>query len=358
MVVFKRKDGRWVARVTRAGRRRDFFGRTRRAAVEKAQAFLKDLGGRPLPQPGQRTFQDLFQAFLEATDLRPRTRADYEATARRYLGPLMGRRLSHLEALDLLEVLQPLRDRPRAALKAYRLAHRVLGFGVRAGYLTSNPADRVDVPRYQARRRPVWSEDGLRAFLRAAEGHPLEPLFLLLAGAGLRWSEAAALRWCDLDLEASAVRVERALHRVGGRWVTTPPKTASGARTVTLPAQVVQALRRHRRQALQQALATGQGWSEDRLVFCRPDGSPLHHRRVLEAFRRLCRKAGLENIGLHGLRHLHASALLSSGLGLADVSRRLGHASPAVTAAVYSHALGQDRRAAEVLERLLGEGRR
>jgi integrase len=204
----------------------------------------------------------------------------------------------------------------------------------------------------------VWTEAELRAFLRAAEGHPLGPLFLLLAGTGLRWSEAAGLAWKDLDLEAGLVRVERSLHRVRGEWVTTPPKTASGARTISLPPQVIQVLRRHRRHAVEAALASGRPWQEDGLVFCRPDGQPLHHRRVLEAFRRLCRRAGVENIGLHGLRHLHASALLTGGLGLAEVSRRLGHASPAITASVYSHALGEDRKAAQVLEKLLAEGRR
>jgi integrase len=279
MVVFRRADRRWVARVTRGGKRKDFYGRTRRAAVEKAQAFLRALGTGPLPQPGRRTFQDLFEAFLLATDLRPRTRADYEEVARRHLGPLMGRRLASLEPLDLLEVLQPLRDRPRTCLKAYRLVHRIMGFGARCGYLADNPADRVEVPRYQARRRAVWTEAELRAFLRAAEDHPLGPLFLLLAGTGLRWSEAAGLAWKDLDLEAGLVRVERSLHRVRGQWVTTPPKTASGARTITLPPQVVQALRRHRRHAVEAALATGRPWQEDGLVFCRADGQPLHHRR-------------------------------------------------------------------------------
>ena len=359
MVVFRRSsDGRWVARVTRAGRRKDFYGSTRAEARAKAEAFLRDLGGRPLPQPGQRTFQNLLEAFLEAADLRPRTRADYEAVVRRYLQPLMDRRLASIEALDLLHVLQPLRNRPRTAQLAFRVVHRVLGFAVRCGYLTSNPADRVDPPRYQARRRAVWTEAGLRAFLRTAEGHPLGPLFLLLAGTGLRWSEAAGLAWKDLDLEAGLVRVERSLHRVRGEWVTTPPKTAAGARTVALPAQVAEVLRKHRRKALEAALACGHGWSEDRLVFCRPDGQPLHHRSVLEAFRRLCQKAGVENIGLHGLRHLHASALLEAGLGAPQVARRLGHAGPGVTLAVYGHPVGEDRRAAEVLQRLLAEGRR
>jgi integrase len=359
MVVFRRStDGRWVARVTRAGRRRDFYGSTRAEARAKAEAFLRDLGGRPLPQPGQRTLQDVFQAFLETADLRPRTRADYEAVVRRYLQPLMDRRLASIEALDLLHVLQPLRNRPRTAQLAFRVVHRVLGFAARCGYLADNPADRVEVPRYQARRRAVWTASELRAFLRAAEDHPLGPLFLLLAGTGLRWSEAAGLAWKDLDLEAGLVRVERSLHRVRGQWATTPPKTASGARTISLPAQVVQALRRHRLRALEAALREGRPWSEEDLVFCSASGTPLHHRRALEALRKVCRRAGVPEVGLHGLRHQHTSLLIAQGVPLPDVARRLGHASPAITASVYSHALGEDRKAAEVLEMVLTKGRR
>jgi integrase len=204
----------------------------------------------------------------------------------------------------------------------------------------------------------VWTEAELRAFLRAAESHPLGPLFLLLAGTGLRWSEAAGLAWKDLDMEAGLVRVERSLHRVRGQWVTTPPKTASGARTISLPPQVVQALRQHRLRALETALREGRPWSEEGLVFCTEDGAPLHHRRVLEAFRKVCRRAGVPEVGLHALRHQHASLLIAQGVPLPDVAQRLGHTTPAVTASIYAHALAEDRRAAEVLENLLTEGRR
>jgi integrase len=109
---------------------------------------------------------------------------------------------------------------------------------------------------------------------------------------------------------------------------------------------------------MEAALASGRAWQEDGLVFCRADGQPLHHRRVLEAFRRLCSRAGVENIGLHGLRHLHASALLEAGLSAPQVARRLGHAGPGVTLAVYGHPVAEDHRAAQVLQRLLTEGRR
>ncbi|MDR7567905.1 MAG: tyrosine-type recombinase/integrase, partial [Armatimonadota bacterium] len=61
----------------------------------------------------------------------------------------------------------------------------------------------------------------------------------------------------------------------------------------------------------------------------------------------IARRAGVRPSSPHQLRHLHASALLSQGAGLAEVARRLGHASPAVTASVYSHALREDRELAE-----------
>jgi integrase len=42
---------------------------------------------------------------------------------------------------------------------------------------------------------------------------------------------------------------------------------------------------------------------------------------------------------LHTLRHTHGSHLLAAGVPLTDVSKRLGHVNPHVTATVYAHAL-------------------
>lgn len=54
---------------------------------------------------------------------------------------------------------------------------------------------------------------------------------------------------------------------------------------------------------------------------------------------------------LHDLRHLSASLLLAEGLAFPAVSARLGHASTAITATVYAHALrGDDARAAQALD--------
>jgi len=59
--------------------------------------------------------------------------------------------------------------------------------------------------------------------------------------------------------------------------------------------------------------------------------------------------AGVRPITLHDLRHTHATLLLRRGVPIHVVSRRLGHASPAITLAIYSHVLpDQGRLAADV----------
>jgi integrase len=361
VTVFQRKDGRWQATLCLGGRRKAFYGRTRQEATRKATEYLQALGLRPLPEPGKArvTFGDLLDQVLSDPTLRPRTAEDYRRTAR-HLEGLRSVRLDRITPYALAAVLHPLRARPRLALKVYRLLSRVLRQAVRLGLVGSNPLEGVEPPRYRPERARPWAPEQVAAFLQAACGHPMEGLFWVLAAGGLRISEAAALRWCDFDFQAGTLRVERAVHRVGGSWVFCPPKTRAGHRVVHLPAQALEVLKRARVLAIQQALASGRPWQEEDLAFQTTGGGPLHRQEVRRAMQALARRAGLplEGARPHLLRHGHASALLTGGLGLAEVSRRLGHASPAITASVYSHALGKDREAAELLARLLAEGRR
>lgn len=57
-------------------------------------------------------------------------------------------------------------------------------------------------------------------------------------------------------------------------------------------------------------------------------------------------KAGLEGVSLHSLRHSHASELLSKGVPILTVAKRLGHATPNITLSIYAHALEADELAA------------
>jgi integrase len=54
---------------------------------------------------------------------------------------------------------------------------------------------------------------------------------------------------------------------------------------------------------------------------------------------------------LHGLRHVHVSQLIAAGMDVLTISRRIGHASAAITLRIYGHLFRKtDARAAEIME--------
>ena len=81
----------------------------------------------------------------------------------------------------------------------------------------------------------------------------------------------------------------------------------------------------------------GPGFADHGLVFCRPDGGPLHPERFSRTFAEQAARAGLPAIRLHDLRHSWATIALSAGVHPKVVQERLGHAAIAITLDVYSH---------------------
>jgi integrase len=66
--------------------------------------------------------------------------------------------------------------------------------------------------------------------------------------------------------------------------------------------------------------------------------------------------AGLPGLGIHDLRHGHATLMLGQGVHPKVVSERLGHASIKITLDTYSHVLrGLQAAAAEALDAVLAE---
>lgn len=72
-------------------------------------------------------------------------------------------------------------------------------------------------------------------------------------------------------------------------------------------------------------------------------GQNMDKRLVLSQpsneWRGMSKKADLSGIGLHSLRHSHASALLHAGVPITNVAKRLGHRDAYTTAKIYAHSL-------------------
>jgi integrase len=59
----------------------------------------------------------------------------------------------------------------------------------------------------------------------AAECGEHDALVLVLAYCGLRWGEATALKWCDVDFDRARIEVRASVERVNGVHRMGPTKT-------------------------------------------------------------------------------------------------------------------------------------
>jgi integrase len=90
------------------------------------------------------------------------------------------------------------------------------------------------------------------------------------------------------------------------------------------------------------------------LIFTTRIGTPIHPRNLMRDFKKLLLAAGLPPIRFHDLRHSSASLLLSQGVPVIEVSRRLGHSRASITLDVYGHLIpGMQSQAAEMLDDLV-----
>ena len=113
---------------------------------------------------------------------------------------------------------------------------------------------------------------------------------------------------------------------------------------------------RNEREAIYREL--GKELTLDDLVFTSIEGKPLDPCVLTHNFTRMARRAGLEGIRFHDLRHTFASLMLLRGAKPKVVSEALGHASVAFTMDTYSHIIsGMQEEAMALLDEVLPAGK-
>jgi integrase len=202
--------------------------------------------------------------------------------------------------------------------------------------------------------------------LTAIAEHGLYPTILLGFGTGLRRGELLALRWQDVDVEVGLVHVRQTLARVRThgapdrgkrtRLIFQEPKTEESRRTIPVPTDIMDVLKRHKARQAQEKLLMGEAYTDHGLVFCWADGRPLDPEDFRKRFVRLCKAAGLPPIRFHDARHTFATLMLELGESPKTVQTMLDHATITITLDIYSHvSLDLEKRAAAKLNRLFRE---
>jgi integrase len=241
----------------------------------------------------------------------------------------------------------------------HRLLHRGLGHAATWGVVSQNVASVINPPKVAEQELTILTEDQIGTVLRHLKGRTLRPIVSFLLATGCRRGEVLALRWRDVDWNASRVRIEHSIEQTkrGGLRLKSP-KTKHSRRNVSISSWLLAELRAHQTRQQKQRLALGLGRApDDALVFARWDGGTRAPHWLTQKWALAMDDLKID-CTLHALRHTHVSQLIAAGLDVLTISRRLGHASAAITLRVYGHLFSNtDARAAEIMEAAFGRMR-
>jgi integrase len=278
-----------------------------------------------------------------------------------YILPYVGSvKLQDLSALTLERTFNHLKDaggrdrktkkaRPLSAKTVHHIASVVKGAlstALRWKFIKANPMDAVALPKVTKKEALALDPSQLTWYLDAARSAGLYEFLMIDAATGCRRGELLALTWADVNFAARSITVSKSLEQTKAGLRVKSTKSEK-PRTISIPESAIKILTAVRSAQEHNRVMFGPDYRRDLdLVFCGPEGIHLKPDSVSAKCSLIARKAGLSRVSLHTLRHSHGSLLLSAGVPLPTVSRRLGHSSPHVTAMVYSHALPKDEAAA------------
>lgn len=353
----------------RVHERRSGFA-TQGEATRELDLRLEQLKRHPSKSGGNTHLDDYLRYWLEGRRESGTMKTSSLDTAsihvERYIIPLLGSKLlKKIHPTDIQDFYKRVRveGRTGASGKAGALSaktvrnvggtlHKALKDAVEIyGFIPSNPANGVTLPKWNRPELTVWDEIQVATFLAYCHETDDEnlPYWRLILTTGLRRGEILGLRWRDVDLVGGTVHVVETQVVTAGGVKTETPKTRAGNRTNAIDPETVRELA-----LLKNRQESALGIVPD-LVATRLDGKPFHPQTFTRTFQATAKASGLPVMRLHDARHTSATMALQLGVPVNVVSGRLGHEKVSTTLDVYAAYLPtSDRLAADAIARALG----
>lgn len=354
--IFKRGKS-WYGRVSYTddeGKRRFVkrAARTRSEAREKLNELIREIEDRGSVDGSRMTFNELAKRF-EEVKLVPARYVDEKKVAgyrslysqqiyvdvlKEHFGRKLIRSITHadLEAFKLKRLNTEKRyGGQRAVASANReleAMRRVLNFALRNGWILKNPFHQgeslISKADEKKRTRILSFEEEIR-LLAACEGRTahLRAIIIVAVDTAMRRGELLKLCWKWVDLN------ERMIHLPGAITKTRKPRTVAMTKRIYNELKVL--------------------WDEstqdpDGLVF----GIKTNFKHAWESARK---KAGLDDLHFHDLRHSAATRLIAAGVPVAEAMKVTGHETLEMLSRYVNVNQDAIRNAAEALELLVSQ---
>lgn len=177
---------------------------------------------------------------------------------------------------------------------------------------------------------------------------------------GLRFAELLGLTRQDVDTTNKTITVNKSWqYKKGIKADFGETKNKASHRTIVIDDQALADITKYFDQCGDQepifvkALSDEQSFEPTQ----KQKYAGVYNSTLVKDLARLCKEAGVPRVGIHGLRHTHASFLFYANVSILSISKRLGHANTKTTEQVYLHlikdkATQDDQQTLEALNNL------
>ena len=252
------------------------------------------------------------------------------------LKPLYGYKIKNIKRRDLEQFILLMKNEKAAKtvnnilvfIKAF------LNYAVENKILIENPSKGIKQIPLESKKVKTLNEEQSNYFLKLLQKKPLwiNTFFSIMYYTGMRISECIALEWKDINNNYITVNKQFYRYRI------TPTKNYE-TRIIEMPEPLIKIISEYKKSLKESP--HGIMFSLNGKYISVNNMRERHFKYLIEAIENEL-NVDLSDITPHCLRHTHATYLLSNGIPLIYVSKRLGHKDCKTTLNIYNHILQSD----------------
>jgi len=272
----------------------------------------------------RKTVDEIWKEFVSehVSKLKPRTREEYLRLYRLHIAPYLGRKkLAEIDRDHVATLHRQMRHIPRSANFCLAVISSLMSWSEERGYRSPNDNPVKGIRKYRETHRDRFlTREEIRALGKALDAelaehgniHVVSAIRLLIL-TGARLNEILTLQWQHVDLENGLLML---------------PESKTGRKVILLNKAAREILEGLPREAGNPYVICGH--KEGR-----------HLVNLQKPWRRIRKRAGLDDVRLHDLRHTFASLAARKGGSLPKIGALLGH-SQVQTTQRYAHLVPGD----------------
>lgn len=243
----------------------------------------------------------------------------------------------------------------KTVLNIRQMLHAALRKALENGFISANYVEHVRLQKVSIPDMRVLSVEEQQRLITDLEIHKDEYSigFILLLATGIRVGELCALKWSNIDFLRKIIKIRHTLQRLPNLnpdddsktiIVINSPKSDRSIRDIFINDVIIEKLYSHRDFIMDKF--GKECVTENQFILTRKLNKPVEPRTVQDAFKRLLKRANVEDANLHSLRHTFATRAIEAGIDYKTLSLILGHADISTTMNRYAHVMDDTKKAA------------